>query len=180
MPINKKQKSLILNFFEEQKQKQKTFVLLTTEGAKESTTSSVNFAFRKALREGESPVKIQIVKNTLVRNIFGVQNLRGQTYVAFLTDPSQSTDEVQAPKNVVNTINKSFKSNFDIIGSVVNGEFLDKENTIQLSNTPSFKESMSMVGGTINQIISSIAVGVKEVPSGIARGVSEYSKTIKK
>jgi len=180
MPISKKQKSLILDFFEKEKQKQKTFVLLSTENSKESVTCSVNFSFRKALRESEIPIRVQIVKNTLIENIFGVQNLRGQTYVAFLADPEESTDEVQAPKNVVKTINKSFKLNFNIVGSVVNGEFLDKENTIELSNTPSFKDSMAMVGGALNQIISSIAVGVKEVPSGIARGIAEYSKTIKK
>ena len=35
-----------------------------------------------------------------------------------------------------------------------------------------------MVAGAINNLIVKIAIGIKEIPAGLARGVSEYSKKL--
>lgn len=106
-----------------------------------------------------------------------VPELKGPTYLAYLVDGSES-DEITVPKAIVSTITKDFEDNLNIVGSIVNGEFVNFESTIILSKTPSKEESMARIAGDLNQLATRIAVSVKEIPTKIVRVISEYSKTI--
>ena len=85
-------------------------------------------------------------------------------------------DEVTVPKAIVDLVKEDYKSKFSIVGSVVNGDFLDASQSKQLASVPSFNDSMAMVAGSLNALTAKIARTVNELPSGIARGVQEVSK----
>jgi large subunit ribosomal protein L10 len=178
MALSKRKKTEILGEIDNQVKIQKSVVLLTTKEAKNSIDSQANFEIRK--KAHEQGVKLRIVKNTLVQKSFeNVPELVGQTYLGYLNDPEKS-DEVTVPKVLVEIVGKKdYKDSISIVGAVVNGEFMDAKDTISLSKVPSFDDSMSMVAGSISQVISKIALSVNELPTGIARGVSEASKTFK-
>lgn len=155
---------------------QKAVVLITTHGTKTTLDSENNFKARKAARS--KGVQLKVVKNTLIKQAFaGVPDLEGQTYLAYMTE-SESTDEVTVPKVIADLLKEDHVDHFDFVGSVVNGEFLDKATTIQLSKTPSYEDSMAMLAGALNQVTAKIAMGVKEIPASVARGVQEYSKQL--
>jgi large subunit ribosomal protein L10 len=176
MAVSHNQKVAILEKLQNDVVTQKSVLLLTTNKAEESLDSELTFKLRKSARD--NGIEIKVVKNTLVRKAFDiVPELFGPTYLAFLVNKEES-DEVKVAKSIVETIKNDFKSNFSIIGSVVNGEFLDSNRTIQLSKTPSKNDSLATLAGMLNQFSSKIAIGVKEVPAGIGRGISAYSKTL--
>jgi len=177
MAISRSKKVTILDILTNNVATQKSVLFLTTRGAENTVDASTNQKFRKAARE--KGLMIQMVKNSLLKRVFPqLPELSGQTYLAYMFDGARS-DEVSVAKGVVDLVSKSFKVNFDFIGSVVVGEFYDKDQTVKLAKTPTKEESIAMIAGVINKIIARIATGIKEVPASIARGVAEYSKTIK-
>jgi large subunit ribosomal protein L10 len=176
MAITHDQKVTILDVLTNNVATQKSVLFLTTKNTEEPVDAATNQKFRMAARE--KGVMIQIIKNTLIKRVFpNLPELNGQTYVAYLFD-GQESDEVTVAKGVVDLVSKDFKMNFDYVGSVVVGEFYDKTQTIKLAKTPTKEESMAQLAGALNQITAKIAIGVKEIPTGVARGVSEYSKTL--
>ena len=169
MAITKTQKHSIVSYLNDNVSSQKAVVLLTTRDTAATVDANQNFAFRKNCYD--QGLSVQVVKNSLIQVAFPeVKNLVGQTYIVFMTDGAKS-DEVTAPKVIAEAVAKDFKENFDIIGSVVNGEFYDKVSTIALSKVPTFNDSMAMIAGTINQITAKIAIAIKEIPTSVARGV---------
>jgi large subunit ribosomal protein L10 len=169
MAVSHKKKQEILELLNTSVSTQKAVVLISTLNVPKNLDAEYNFKVRKAAKnEG---VTLKVVKNTLIQKAFSnVPNLVGPTYLAFLDNAEQS-DEVKTPKIVVNLVSKEFKENFNLIGSIVNGEFYDSKLTIQLSKTPSFSDSMAMIAGALNQVTAKIAIGVKEVPAGMARSI---------
>jgi large subunit ribosomal protein L10 len=176
MAIPHSQKVAILEELNNQVVPQKSVVILTTQGATQSLDSVSNFKIRSTARQ--NGVAIKVVKNTLIKKAFeSTPNLVGPSYLAYMIE-GQTSDEVTVPKIIVDLISKDFKDNIGIVGAVVNGEFLDAKQTEQLSKTPSFNDSMAMLAGSLNQLATKIALGVKEIPAGVARGISAYSKTL--
>jgi large subunit ribosomal protein L10 len=169
MAVSKLQKHAIAKKLNEQVATQKAVVILTTKDSTSSLTASKNLEFRKTCYS--NGVSVQVVKNTIISLTFPeVKDLTGQTFLAFLTDGTNG-DEIKAPKAVVDQIEGDFKDYFNVIGSVVNGSFYDHNSTIQLSKVPTFDQSMAMVAGSINQITAKIAIALKQVSAGVARGV---------
>ncbi len=174
MAVSHAKKVEILDLLQNSAATQKAVLLLTTKGAEESLGSEKNTKIRKEARK--QGVVIKVIKNTLISKTFtGVPELTGQTYVAFL-DQGEQGDEVRVPKTISGLVSKDFKENFLILGSVVNGEFFDSVKTQLLATTPSLDQSISMIAGSINQIATKLALVIKEIPSGVARGVSEVQK----
>jgi len=175
MAITRNQKVQILEELQSGASAQPTVVLLTTNDAKKSLDSATNTEIRQTARKGG--VKISVVKNTLIRRSFeSVPELVGPTYVAYMVN-STNVDEITVPKMMVDVI-KTYKDQISVLGSVVNGDFYSAEQTIALSKVPSFTDSMAMVAGSLNALTAKLARTIKEVPSSVARGVSEYSKTL--
>ena len=176
MAISHSQKVAILDTMQSDVASQKSVMLISTAEADSPLDAKANVTFRKEARA--KGVVIKVVKNTLIKKAFeSVPELTGPTYVAFLENKEES-DEVTVPKVIVNLLSEEFKENFTVVGSVVNGEYLDKENTIELSKTSTKEESLAKIAGGINQLATKLAIAVNELPSGIVRGVSEYSKTL--
>lgn len=178
MAVTKQQKKDILEALIQEIEVQKAIVLLSTDGAKESLSASKNAEFRTLAMKGG--VKLTVVKNTLVKKAlekFQLPEFTASTYVAYLVDP-KSGDEVTVPKVTVDLVKDKFENNLKVLGAVVNGEFYDAQKTIQLSKVASFADSMSMVAGMLQQITAKIAIGVREIPASVARGVAEASKKL--
>jgi large subunit ribosomal protein L10 len=169
MAVTKLQKHAIAKQLADDVASQKAVVILTTKDTTTTLNATKNTEFRKTCYD--NGVSVQVVKNTLISLTFPeVKDLTGQTFLAYLTDGTNG-DEIKAPKAVVDQIEGDFKDYFSVLGSVVNGEFYDKAATVQLSKVPSFDQSMAMVAGTLNQITAKIAIAIKEVAAGLARGV---------
>lgn len=180
MAISHKQKITILDDLTTNVASQKAVVLLNTQDTDENLDSQKNFDMRSKARE--SGIKIQVVKNTLIKKTFeSVEgfptDFTGATYLAYLVNGEEG-DEVTVPKAIVKLVEKEFKESLKVLGSVVNGEFYETAKTVQLSKTPSFTDSMSMTAGMLQSVISRIAVATREVPTKMVRGISEYSKTL--
>jgi large subunit ribosomal protein L10 len=176
MAISHQQKVDILEKLQNDVATQKSILLLTTNNAEQSLDSELTFKLRKSGRD--VGIQIKVVKNTLIQKAFeSVPALVGPTYLAYMVNKEDS-DEITVAKSIVNTIKADFKTNVNILGAIVNGEFLDASRTITLSNTPSKLDSLSSIAGMLNSFAAKIATGIKEVPSSVARGVSQYSKTL--
>jgi large subunit ribosomal protein L10 len=176
MAISHQQKVEILDLLSQNVASQKSVLLITTNNAEESLNSELTFQLRKNARN--KGIEIKVVKNTLIRKAFeSIPELLGPTYLAFMVNKDES-DEVSVAKSIVEMVKTDFKTNLSIVGSVVNGEFLDSSRTVILSKTPTKDDSLAMLAGMLNQFAAKIAIGIKEVPSGIGRGISEYSKTL--
>ena len=176
MAISHNQKVAILDKLQSDVAPQKAVMLISTADAETPLDATANVKFRKAARA--KGVVIKVIKNTLIKKAFEtVPELTGPTYVAFLENQEES-DEVTVPKVVVDLISEDFKENFSVVGSVVNSEFLDQASTIELSKTSTKEESLAKIAGGINQLATKLAIAINELPSGVVRGVSEYSKTL--
>jgi len=171
MATSRIKKETVLKQLKEEIAVQKAVVLFTTLGSEASLNASKNQQLRLEARK--AGIVIKIVKNTLTKAVFeNLPDISGQTYLAFLED-KENSDEIKVPKSIVELTTTDFKDNFKIVGSVINGEFYDAGKTESLSKVPSFKDSMAMIAGSLNQITAKIAVAVKEIPSGLARGISQ-------
>lgn len=170
MAITKAKKQDIYNKLITEGENQKAIIVFTTRDAKETVDAQINWELRSSARK--NGVIIQVAKNTLINKAFPTipEKLVGQSYIAFLEDTSQQS-EVTVPKAVVSNISESFKSNFKIVGAIVNGEFYDNNKTIALSNVPSMEDSMSMLAGTLKSITAKIARTINEIPTSVVRGV---------
>jgi large subunit ribosomal protein L10 len=176
MAITLAQKKEILSHLTNNVASQKSFLLFTTHQAKTSINAEMNFKLRSEARK--KGVEIKLVKNTLIQKAFkSVPTLVGPTYLAYLSQ-GITGDEVTVPKAMVEFVDSDFKDNLNIIGAVVNGEFLDSAQAKQLAKTPSFNDSMAMVAGTLSQIIGRIAVSINEVPGSLARSIKAASETL--
>lgn len=62
-----------------------------------------------------------------------------------------------------------------IRGAVMDGKTLSDEEVKALGDLPSKEVLMSQIAGTLNAITAKIAIGVKEVPASIARGLNAHA-----
>ena len=176
MPVTRAKKVTILDVLTNNVATQKSVLFLTTKNSQAPIDAVTNQKFRMAARS--KGVMIQVVKNSLLNRVFpSLPKLSGQTYVAYMFDPTQS-DEVSVAKGILDLVAKNFKLHFDVVGSVVVGNFYEKASTLELARIPTKDQSMAMVAGAINNLIARIAIGIKEVPASLARGISEYSKKL--
>jgi large subunit ribosomal protein L10 len=176
MAISREQKTVILDQLNNNVATQKAVLLLTTNNTEKSLDSELTFQVRKQAHD--KGIEIKVVKNTLIQRTFSsVPQLIGPTYLAYLIDKDKS-DEVTVPKTIVELVKKDFSESLAIVGSVVNGDYLDAGQTTVLSKTPSKQDSIAMIAGLLNQFATKIALTVKEVPSQVVRGVSEFSNTL--
>lgn len=168
MALTRTQKTKIFENLQNEFDTQKSIILLTTKGMSKNVNAATNHEFRSEARK--AGVIIKIAKNTLIEKSFKTPKLFGQTYIAYLDDAAKS-DEVTIPKIIVKSVSEAFKDNFEIIGCIVNGEFLDAKDAKALAKTPTKLDSMAMVAGSINQLATKLAIAIKEIPASIARGI---------
>jgi large subunit ribosomal protein L10 len=171
-PKNKKQ--LILDNIASDIKVQKSVVFLTTLGAETSLNAENNSNLRKEARK--AGIKISVIKNTLLTKSFAdMPQMGGQTYIAYQVE-SKNGDEITTPKAIIGLLKEDYKDYFNIVGCVLDGQFIDAAQTVVLSDTPSHRDSMAVIAGTLQTITSRIALGIKEIPASIARATGEVHK----
>jgi large subunit ribosomal protein L10 len=64
----------------------------------------------------------------------------------------------------------------ELCGGVMEGRALTKEQVEAIGDLPSKEQLMAQIAGALNSITAKIAIGIKEVPSSIARGIKAYAE----
>ncbi|ACK69472.1 ribosomal protein L10 [Gloeothece citriformis PCC 7424] len=119
----------------------------------------------------------KIAKNTLVRiAVDGDQNWQPmQEYL-------KGSSAVLLVQEDVGGIVKAYKSfqkdskKTELRGGVMEGRSLTKDQVEALADLPSKEQLYAQIAGAINSITAKIAIGIKEVPSSVARGLQAYSE----
>jgi large subunit ribosomal protein L10 len=130
---------------------------------------------RRRLRPTGSTCKI--AKNTLVHIAVETdENL--QPMQEFL----KGTSALIVVKEDIGGAIKAYKSfqkdtkKTELRGGVMEGQALTKEQVEAIGDLPSKEQLMGQIAGAINALATKIAVGIKEVPSSLARGVKAVSE----
>ncbi|MDJ0533924.1 MAG: 50S ribosomal protein L10 [Xenococcaceae cyanobacterium MO_207.B15] len=119
----------------------------------------------------------KVTKNTLMRiAVEGDENW--QPMQEFLKDTSAFLlvgEEVGAAVKAYKEFQKATKKT-ELRGGVMEGRALTKEEVEALGDLPSKEQLYAQIAGAINSLASKIAIGVKEVPASLARGIKAISE----
>jgi len=137
MALPKTKKREIVDFLKENFQKKKIAIFVGIE----KIDSSLLFDLRKKLREGKSLMKV--AKKTLIEK--ALEKIENKEIIERLKEFQESfatvfglEDEISAPK-ICYDFSKENK-NLKILGGILNGKFLTKEEIIELAKLPSKQE----------------------------------------
>ncbi|MEM1254664.1 MAG: 50S ribosomal protein L10 [Cyanobacteria bacterium P01_H01_bin.21] len=128
---------------------------------------------RNRIREKGGTCKI--AKNTLIR--IAVQDSENWQPVQELL---KDTTALLLTKEDIGSVVKEYKKfqkdtkKTQLRGGVLEGKALTSAEAEALADLPSKEELYAKIAGAINALATKVAVGVKEVPSSIARGVQAY------
>jgi large subunit ribosomal protein L10 len=119
----------------------------------------------------------KITKNTLMNiAIDGDENW--QPMQELLSDATAflfTGEEIGAAVKAYKGFQKDTKKT-ELRGGVMEGQALTKEQVEALGDLPTKEELYAQIAGSINALATKIAVGVKEIPSGLARGIKAVSE----
>lgn len=130
---------------------------------------------RKRLREKGGVCKI--TKNTLMRiAVEGDENWQPmQEFLkessAFLVVKEDVSGAVKAYKEFQKASKKT-----ELRGGVMEGKALSRDQIEALGDLPSKEQLYAQIAGALNALATKIAVGIKEVPSSLARGIQAVSE----
>lgn len=130
---------------------------------------------RNRLRPSGATCKI--TKNTLM-NIAIQGDENWQPMAEFLSAPTAflfTGEEIGAAVKAYKGFQKETKKT-ELRGGVMEGQALTKQQVEALGDLPTKDELYAQIAGAINALATKIAVGVKEVPSGLARGIKAVSE----
>jgi large subunit ribosomal protein L10 len=119
----------------------------------------------------------KITKNTLM-NIAIEGDENWQPMQQFLNDATAFLfvgEEVGAAVKAYKGFQKDSKKT-ELRGGVMEGRALTMQQVEALGDLPSKDQLYAQIAGAINALATKIAVGVKEVPSGLARGIKAVSE----
>ncbi len=119
----------------------------------------------------------KVTKNTLMRiAVEGDENW--QPMQEFLSDTSAFLfvgEEVGAAVKAYREFQKATKKT-ELRGGVMEGRALTKQEVEALGDLPSKEQLYAQIAGAINGLATKIAIGVKEVPASLARGIKAVSE----
>ena len=119
----------------------------------------------------------KITKNTLMRiAIEGDDNW--QPMQEFLKDSSAILlvkEEFGPAVKAYKEFRKATKKT-ELRGGVMEGRALTKDEVEALGDLPSKEQLMAQIAGGLNSLVTKIAVGIKEVPSSLVRGIKAVSE----
>ena len=124
-----------------------------------------------------SGASCKITKNTLM-NIAISADENWQPMEKFLGSATAflfTGEEIGAAVKAYKGFQKETKKT-EVRGGVMEGQALTKEQIEALANLPTKDELYAKIAGSINALATKLAVGVKEVPSGLARGIKAVSE----
>jgi large subunit ribosomal protein L10 len=122
-----------------------------------------------------SGASCKVTKNTLMRKAIE-GNDSWQPLSEFLTDSSAflllKDDFGSAIKAYQNFQKETKKS--ALRGGVLEGQVLSESEVKAIGELPSKEELMAQIAGALNAVTAKIAIGIKEVPASVARGLQAY------
>jgi large subunit ribosomal protein L10 len=130
---------------------------------------------RRRLRPSGTTCKV--TKNTLM-GIAIKEDEKWQPMEQFLSDTSAFVlvkDEVGAAVKAYKEFQKVSKKS-ELRGGVMEGRALTQAQVEAIGNLPSKEQLMGQIAGALNALATKIAVGVKEVPGSLARGIKAVSE----
>ena len=130
---------------------------------------------RNRLRPSGATCKI--AKNTLVRRAIDGQEawqpmqeyLKGTSALVLLKDDLGGAIKAY----------KSFKKDnkkTELRGGVFEGKALSKADVEAIGDLPSKEQLMAQIAGALNAVTAKVAIGIKEVPASIGRGIKAYAE----
>jgi large subunit ribosomal protein L10 len=119
----------------------------------------------------------KVTKNTLMR-IAVEEDTTWQPMEEFLSNASAfllAGEEVGAAVKAYQEFQKATKKT-ELRGGVMEGRALTKAQVEALGDLPSKEQLYAQIAGALNALATKIAVGVKEVPASLARGIKAVSE----
>lgn len=119
----------------------------------------------------------KITKNTFM-GIAIRENKTWQPLEEFLQDSSAFLlikDEVGGAIKAYKEFQKVSKKT-ELCGGVMDGRALSKTEVEAIGDLPSKEQLIAQIAGAINAVTTKIAVGIKEVPTSLGRGIKAYSE----
>ncbi len=118
----------------------------------------------------------KVAKNTLIRKAIdgnsswsGLESLLTGTNAFVLVK-----GDVGAALKAVQTFQKDTKKS-STKGGLFEGKLLSQDEIKTIASLPSKETLMAQIAGALNALPTKIAVGVNEVPSGLARSLKQYA-----
>jgi large subunit ribosomal protein L10 len=130
---------------------------------------------RNRIREKGGTCKI--AKNTLIRiAVEGDENWQPvQTFLKDTTALLLTKEDIGGVVKEYKKFQKDTKKT-ELRGGVLEGRALSQAEAEAIADLPSKEELYAQIAGALNALATKIAVGVKEVPSSIARGINAYAE----
>ena len=130
---------------------------------------------RDRLRASDSVCKV--TKNTLMRRA-----IDGDSNWASLDSLLTGTNafvlvkgDVGAGVKGVQTFQKELKKS-ETKGGLFEGKLLSQDEIKAIADLPSKEQLMAQIAGAINAVATKVAVGINEVPSGMARALKQHAE----
>ncbi|MGI8934356.1 50S ribosomal protein L10 [Leptolyngbya sp. BC1307] len=130
---------------------------------------------RNRLRESGAVCKIS--KNTLLKRA-----IDGQTQWQELESLLTGTTAVMLTKEDIGSAVKAYKKfqkdtkKTELLGGVLEGKLLNQKDSEALADLPTKDELYAKIAIAINAVATKVAVGIKEVPASIGRGIKAYAE----
>ena len=130
---------------------------------------------RNRLRDSGTVCKIS--KNTLLKRA-----IDGQTQWQELESLLTGTAAVMLTKEDIGSAVKAYKQfqketkKTELRGGVLEGKLLGQQEAEALADLPTKDELYAKIAITINALATKVAVGIKEVPASIGRGIKAYAE----
>ncbi len=118
----------------------------------------------------------QVTKNTLMRRaVAGDANWQAMEGLlkessAFIFLKEDIGGAIKAYQEFQKVSKKS-----EVRGGVLEGKALSEADVKAIGDLPSKEQLMAQIAGALNALTTKVAVGIKEVPSSIARGLQAYA-----
>ena len=163
-------KEIVADLKEQLKEAQLAFVI-NYEGLSVAEITDL----RDRLRSSGASCKI--TKNTLM-NIAIEGDEDWQPMQEFLGDAAAfllTGEEIGAAVKAYKGFRKDTKKT-ELRGGVMEGQALTSSQVEALGDLPTKDELYAKIAGSINALATKLAVGIKEVPSGLARGIKAVSE----
>ncbi len=118
----------------------------------------------------------KVTKNTLMRHAID-GNDAWSNLNSLLTGTNAFIlvkDDVGGALKAVQAFQKETKKS-ETKGGLFEGKLLSKDEIKAIANIPSKEVLMAQIAGALNSIATKVAVGIQEVPSGIARSLQQHA-----
>jgi large subunit ribosomal protein L10 len=140
-----------------------------------SLTVSEITDLRRRLREKGAVCKV--TKNTLMNKAIAGDE-RWEALADLLKDSTafiMVQEDVGGAIKVYQDFQKSTKKT-ELIGAVLDGKRLGEKEVKAIADLPSKEQLIAQIAGAINGVATKLAVGINEVPSGLARAIKAMSE----